>query len=302
MSRFHAFQRLTAPFFHSATMTGDSLLGNKRFMMGSLIVSIIIFVCVFAPFLTTHKPNDIDMLNIEAAPSIQHWLGTDTLGRDVFSRLLYGGRVSILVGLAAVGLQIFIGVILGVIAGYGSPCIDSIIMRISEVFQCFPFYPTAITMAAVFGASIWNVVVIIGLLQWPGIARLIRSEVLSLKERSYIEYSQAIGVSKIRIILDGLLRNCVPVIVVNASLAVTGAILAEAALSFLGLGVTQPNSSWGNMLSAAQNFRILSYEPWMWVPPGLAIVLLVLSVNIIGEALQDHMRPRFSYIRDINFK
>ena len=276
-----------------------SLLRNPLFVGGLTVTLAIVAACLAAPLLTRYAPNDIDLNSLEVAPSATHWLGTDALGRDIFSRLLYGGRMSILVGLAAVALQIVIGVTLGTVAGYHKGIVDAIVMRISEIFQCFPFYPLAITIAAVFGANVWNVVLIIGVLQWPGLARLVRAEVLSLREHAFVDYSRAIGVPTWRILWNGLVRNCIPVIVVNGTLAVTTAILSEAALSFLGLGVSQPDPSWGNMLSSAQNFRVLSYEPWMWIPPGVAIALLVLAVNAMGEALQEHVRPRFGYIADI---
>lgn len=277
----------------------NRLLTNPWFVGGLSVALVIVAACLAAPLLTRYAPNDIDLNSLEAAPSSAHLLGTDALGRDIFSRLLYGGRMSILVGVAAVAIQVVIGVVLGTVSGYFRGAADAVIMRVAEIFQCFPFYPLAITIAAVFGANVWNVVLIIGLLQWPGLARLVRGEVLSIRENAFIDYSRAIGVPTYRILWDGLIRNCVPVIVVNATLAVTTAILSEAALSFLGLGVSQPDPSWGNMLSSAQSFRVLSYEPWMWIPPGVAIALLVLSINAIGESLQEYLRPRFGYIADI---
>lgn len=277
----------------------NRLLSNPWFVGGLAVAIAIVAACLAAPLLTRYAPNDIDLTRLEAAPDAAHLLGTDALGRDILSRLLYGGRISILVGVAAVAIQVAIGVALGTISGYFRGAADAVIMRIAEIFQCFPFYPLAITIAAVFGANVWNVVLIIGLLQWPGLARLVRGEVLSIRENAFIDYSRAIGVPVYRILRDGLIRNCIPVIVVNATLAVTTAILSEAALSFLGLGVSQPDPSWGNMLSSAQSFRVLSYEPWMWIPSGVAIALLVLSINAIGESLQEHLRPRFGYIADI---
>lgn len=277
----------------------SKLLHDPWLVAGTLSVAFIVFACLAAPVLTSHGPNDIDLTHLEAGPSSDHLLGTDALGRDVFSRLLYGGRMSILVGVAAVAVQVVIGVALGAAAGFFRGKTDALIMRVAEIFQCFPFYPLAITIAAVFGASIWNVVLIIGLLQWPGLARLVRAEALMLREREFVQYSRIIGVPAWRIVFNGVIRNIVPLITVNATLAVTKAILSEAALSFLGLGVKQPDPSWGNMLSAAQSFRVLGYEPWLWIPPGVAIALLVLSLNAIGESLQESMRPRVGYISDI---
>jgi peptide/nickel transport system permease protein len=261
-----------------------------------------VLACLLAPVLTPYSANHVDLLAIEHAPSSAHPLGTDTLGRDVLSRLLYGGRMSILVGFAAAGLQMVIGVTIGALSGLFGGKLDMVLMRVTEIFQCFPFYVLAIAMAAILGANVWNVVLIISLLQWTGLARLVRAEVLSLRESEFVQFSRIIGTPLRRIVSRDLLRNCVPVIMVNMNLAVTTAILSEAALSFLGLGVRQPDPSWGNMLSAAQNLRILSSEPWMWLPSGIAIVLLVLSVNAMGEAVSQALRPNLGYCADVNPK
>ena len=270
------------------------------FVIGAGIVSLIVILCVLGPLALPYRPNDIDLNNMESAPNAMHWLGTDALGRDVLARLLYGGRMSMLVGLAAVCIQVIVGTVLGSIAGYAGGWADATIMRVTEIFQCFPFYPIAITLASLMGANIWNVVFIIGFLQWTGLCRLVRAEVLSLRESEFVLYTKALGLTSRHIILKHLVRNCYPTILVNATLAVTWAVLSEASMSFLGLGVSQPNSSWGNMLSQAQSLRILSGEPWLWVPPGAAIICLVLSVNFIGEAMSRAVTPNKPHVRDID--
>jgi peptide/nickel transport system permease protein len=276
------------------------LYSSWLFRIGAAVCLAIILLCLFAPVFTSFSPNQVDLHAIEQSPSSRHLLGTDTLGRDVLSRLLYGGRMSLLVGIAASLLQVCIGVLVGSVAGLFGGKVDMVLMRITEIFQCFPFYAIAIAVAAMVGANVWNVVLIIGLIQWTGLSRLVRAEVLSLRESEFVQFSKVIGAPLRRILPKDLLLNCVPVVMVNMNLAVTTAILSEAALSFLGLGVTQPDPSWGNMLSSAQSIRILSHEPWLWLPPGIAIVLLVLSVNAVGEALSQSLRPRVAYCADIN--
>lgn len=278
----------------------SAAMRSPMFITGVCVVALIVVACVFGPYLLPYHPNDIDLQQVEAAPSAAHWLGTDPLGRDQLARLLYGGRMSLIVGLAAVCLQAVIGALLGAIAGYFGGFVDACIMRVTEIFQCFPFYPIAITLAALMGANIWNVVFIIGFLQWTGLCRLVRAEVMSLRESEFVLYANALGLPPLRILLHHLVRNCYPVILVNATLAVTYAVLSEAAMSFLGLGVSQPNPSWGNLLSQAQSLRVLSSEPWLWVPPGVAIIGLVLAVNAIGEALSHAITPQRSHVRDVD--
>ena len=268
------------------------LLKDHYFVSGLILLTLLGAFSLFAPWLTPYNPDDMDLYNIEAPPGSEHWLGTDEIGRDVFSRLLYGGRVSIMVALAAVLFQAAIGIVLGSIAGYKSGVADMIIMRITDIVMCFPFYAMAITLAALLGASVWNVILIIGVLHWTGIARLVRAELLSLRESGYVQAAKSMGVSSFTIVWRHLLRNACAPIVVNLTLAVANAILAEAALSFIGLGVKQPQPSWGNMLSAAQSIRVVDDEWWLWIPPGLTIVLMVLAINFIGEGLARVLNPR----------
>ncbi|MEG1767301.1 MAG: ABC transporter permease [Comamonas sp.] len=276
----------------AAPRAGSRLLRDPFFVIGAAILSLMVALAVFAPWLAPFAPDEIDLFAIEAAPGDGHWLGTDELGRDVLSRLLYGGRVSVLVGVSAVALQLVIGVALGALAGYCGGLVDAVVMRFTEVVMCFPFYAIAITLAALFGASVWNVILIIGILHWTGLARLVRAEFMSLREREFVLAARAMGTSPLRIVLRHLLRNSYGPILVYATLAVAQGVLAEAALSFLGLGVRQPQPSWGNMLAAAQSMRVLNDQWWLWMPPGIAIVLMVLAINFLGEALSSRLNRR----------
>ncbi len=268
------------------------LLRDRYFLTGLLILLLLTVAALCAPWLVAFHPDDADLFAIEAPPGDGHWLGTDEIGRDVLARLLYGGRVSLFVALAAVTLQAVIGIVLGSIAGYKGGAADMLIMRLTDIIMCFPFYALAITLAAIMGASSWNVIFIIGILHWTGIARLVRAEFLSLRESGYIYAAKSIGVSGGVIVLRHLLRNAYAPLIINLTLAVANAILAEAALSFIGLGVRQPQPSWGNMLAAAQSIRVIDYQWWLWVPPGLTIVLMVLAINFIGEGLARVLNPR----------
>ncbi|MCB8821946.1 ABC transporter permease [Microvirga rosea] len=271
---------------------GRQLLSDPLFMVGFSILLVLVALALAAPWIAPFAPDEVDLFAIEAPPGDGHLLGTDEIGRDVFSRLIYGGRVSVLVGVSAALVQILIGTTLGAIAGYRGGLSDALVMRLTEVIMCFPFYAIAITLAAIFGASVWNVILIIGALHWTGLARLVRAELLSLRERGFVLAARAMGVSPIKIIFNHLLRNAYGPILVYATLAVANSILAEAALSFLGLGVRQPQPSWGNMLSAAQSMRVLTYQWWLWIPPGAAIVLMVLAINFVGESLSRALSPR----------
>lgn len=283
-----------------AAMEGEGIWHRLRrdpyFIIGIVILVILIAASLAAPLLTPHDPDFVDLFSIDAPPSSAHLLGTDELGRDLWTRLLYGGRTSVLVGVSAVTVQLLIGVTLGAIAGYFGGLADATIMRATEIVMCFPFYAVAITLAAVLGPSIWNVIFIVGILNWTGLARLVRAELLSLREREFVKAAQALGVRAPVIIMRHLLPNAYGPILVYATLAVAHGILAEAALSFLGLGVRQPQPSWGNLLTAAQSMRVLMYQWWQWIPPGLVIVAMVLAINFVGEALARVFNPKPSAI------
>lgn len=265
---------------------------NPRALLGLVVLVLLALSAIFAPQLSRYPQDKVNMAISEQAPSAEHWLGTDELGRDVWSRLLYGGRVSLTVGLVAVSIFVTIGVFLGSMAGYYSGIVDSIVMRTTDVIMMLPFFPLALTMAAVLKPSVYNTMIILGLLGWTGICRLVRGEFLTLRKRDFVEAAIAEGAGDFRIIFRHILPNTVAPIMVAATLGVAGAITSEAGLSFLGFGVQQPTPSWGNMLAEAINLRVVVLQPWLWIPPGLIIFVAVLAVNLVGDGLRDALDPR----------
>lgn len=266
---------------------------NKLILIGTSILITLIIVSFIGPlFIKQDNISSVDLYNISSPPSGEHLLGTDDLGRDVLARLLYGGRVSLLVGVFATMLQVMIGTILGVLAGYFGGAIDAIIMRIVDIVMCFPFFIVAIALAAIVGPSVVNLIIIIAILSWTDIARIVRAEVLSIKERDFIMASKAIGFNNLDIILKHIIPNVLSSILVATTLSMATAILMEASLSFLGMGVKPPMPSWGNMLTAAQNMRTLSSEWWLWIPPGFMIIISVLAINFLGEGLRRKLDPK----------
>lgn len=265
---------------------------NPRAVLGLCLLLILTLVTLFAHRLSPHDPSRVAMLMAEQPPSPQHLLGTDELGRDIFSRLLYGGRVSLSVGLVAVGIYLVLGVALGSVAGYYGGLVEGLIMRSADVIMVVPFFPLALTMAAVLKPSVYNTMIIIGLLGWTGICRLVRAEFLTLRSRDYVEAAVAEGASDLRIIFRHILPNAMAPVVVAATLGVGGAILSEAGLSFLGFGVQQPIPSWGNMLASAISLKVLLVQPWLWVPPGVMIFTAILGINLVGDGLRDALDPR----------
>ncbi|MDU1540433.1 oligopeptide ABC transporter permease [Paraclostridium tenue] len=265
---------------------------NKLILIGTSILITLIIVSFIGPLFIKQDISSVDLYNISSPPSGEHLLGTDDLGRDVLARLLYGGRVSLLVGVFATILQVMIGTILGVLAGYFGGAIDAIIMRIVDIVMCFPFFIVAIALAAIVGPSVVNLIIIIAILSWTDIARIVRAEVLSIKERDFIMASKAIGFNNLDIILKHIIPNVLSSILVATTLSMATAILMEASLSFLGMGVKPPMPSWGNMLTAAQNMRTLSSEWWLWIPPGFMIIISVLAINFLGEGLRRKLDPK----------
>lgn len=265
---------------------------NKLALVGFILLMLFIILSILAPVITPYDRDAIDLGMIETAPSREHLLGTDELGRDVLTRLLYGGRVSLGVGLAATVLQLVIGVTLGAIAGYYGGVADSIIMRLVDIMMCFPFFVIAISMAAIMEPGVVSLVIIIGILQWTNIARIVRVEILSLKQREFIEAGRVLGLNSFEMITRHLLPNLLAPLIVYTTLAIANGILLEAGLSFLGMGVRQPQPSWGNMLTAAQSMRVLQSQWWLWMPPGLMVFLTVLSINFLGDGLRDGLDPK----------
>jgi peptide/nickel transport system permease protein len=265
---------------------------DPKAMLGLYLILFFALVAILAPVISPHDPYVVNPAISEQAPTATHLLGTDELGRDVLSRLIWGGRISLTVGVVAVGISLSIGTILGAIAGYYGGAIDNGIMRITDVVMVIPFFPLALTLAAVLKPSVYNTMIVIGLLGWTGTCRLVRGEFLTLRGRDFVEAATASGARDNRIIFRHILPNAMAPLLVAATLGVAGAIISEAGLSFLGFGVQQPIASWGNMLSVAISARVLALQPWLWIPPGLVIFISVLAVNLLGDGLRDALDPR----------
>jgi peptide/nickel transport system permease protein len=261
-------------------------------MAGLILITILALATILAPVLANYSYDTINLDVMNEPPSAEHWLGTDNLGRDIFSRLLYGGRVSLMVGLAAVSIYLSVGVTLGSIAGYYGGFVDSLIMRFTDIIMVIPFLPLALTMAQVLTPGVTTTILVLGILGWTGLCRLVRGEFLSLRKRDYVEAAISEGAGDFRIIFHHILPNAMAPIVVAATLGVAGAIIGEAALSFLGLGVVQPFPSWGNMLEAGMETAPRQLYGWQWIPPGVLIFIAVLAVNLVGDGLRDALDPR----------
>lgn len=263
---------------------------NKLAVFGASIILLLMLLAIFAPQIAPYDPTYINIKDALLTPSMKHLLGTDSLGRDLFSRMIYAARIALLIGLVAVGLACVIGVFLGSIAGYFGGKMDSFIMRFADIMLCFPRFFLILAVIAVVGPSIFNVMVIIGLTGWMGMARLIRAEILSLKTRDYVSASKALDASHFFIITRHLIPNGIGPVLVSFVFGVAGAILTEAGLSFLGLGVQPPNPSWGNILMEGK--AVLGVGWWVILFPGFAILITVLAFNLLGEGLRDMLNPR----------
>ncbi|WP_233242566.1 oligopeptide ABC transporter permease [Sporanaerobacter acetigenes] len=271
---------------------------NKVAVTGMIIFIIMVLLALLAPVLTPYDPYAMDFSQVNQAPSKTHLLGTDELGRDYLTRILYGGRVSMKVGLFAVIIEILIGALVGGLAGYYGGWVDNLLMRIVEIFMAFPFLPIAITISAVIGPEVapekrmYIMMFIIGLLSWGGLARMIRGQILSLREQEFIQAAKALGIRDSRIIWKHLIPNTLGYIIVSATLGMAGAIMSEAGLSFLGLGVTPPVPTWGNLVQNARDIYVLKNRIWLWLPPGVAIFFAVMSINLFGDGLRDAIDPK----------
>jgi peptide/nickel transport system permease protein len=263
---------------------------NRLAVIGGLFIVFLAVVALFAPWLCPHDPLAQNLIERLRGPSASHWLGTDDLGRDVFSRLLLGARISLSVGFVAVGIELVIGVTLGLCAGFFGGKLDTIVMRLVDVMLSIPSIFLILAVLAFLGPNIYNVMVIIGLTAWPGLTRLVRGECLSIREREYIQAARLSGLSTLRILFVYLLPNVISPILVSATLGVGGAILTESALSFLGLGVQPPSPSWGNILSIGRDYMHIAW--WLSVFPTVAILVTVLAFNLLGEGLRDVLDPR----------
>jgi len=266
------------------------LARHALFILGALIVGGMSLAAIFAPWIAPFNPDFINVDALLLPPSAQHLMGTDALGRDVFSRILFGGRVSLWVGFVAVGIATSIGLVLGLVSGYFGRIVDEIIMRGVDVMLCFPSFFLILAVIAFLEPSLTNIMVVIGLTGWMGVARLVRAETLTIRERDYVLAARAAGAGPARIIFRHILPNAVAPVLVSATLGVAGAILTESSLSFLGLGVQPPDASWGNMLMEGK--EVLGIAWWLSVFPGLAILFTVLGYNLLGESLRDLLDPR----------
>ena len=264
---------------------------ENRFAAAGLVVIVALFlISLSASFITPYHPDAIDAWHVLLPPSADHWFGTDELGRDVFTRVIYGARVSLKVGFAAVGIAVLIGTVVGLFAGFYGGWIDSLLMRVVDIMLCFPTFFLILAVIAMLEPSIWYIMVIIGLTGWMGVARLVRAEVLSLKSRDFVQAARVLGASDLRIIFRHILPNALSPVLVSATLGVAGAILTESALSFLGIGVQPPTPSWGNILTSGKDY--IEFAWWLSLFPGVAILVTVLSYNLVGEGIRDALDPR----------
>ena len=264
---------------------------TNRFAGAGLVIIVVLFVISLgAAFLTPYDPSAIDAWHVLLPPSAAHFFGTDELGRDVFTRVIYGARVSLKVGFVAVGIAVAIGTVVGLFAGFYGGWMDSLLMRLVDIMLCFPTFFLILAVIAMLEPSIWYIMVIIGLTGWMGVARLVRAEVLSLKSRDFVLAARVLGASDLRIIFRHILPNALSPVLVSATLGVAGAILTESALSFLGIGVQPPTPSWGNILTSGKDY--IEFAWWLSLFPGVAILVTVLSYNLVGEGIRDALDPR----------
>ncbi len=264
--------------------------GNRLAVIGGALVALVFIVALFAPLLSPHDPSAIDIKNILIGPSFAHPLGTDELGRDVLSRMIWGSRVSLKVGFAAVGIATLLGIILGSLAGYYGGIYDMVIMRSVDVMLTIPTIFLILAVVVILEPSIWNIMVVIGLTGWMEPARLIRAEFMSIKEREFVVAARAVGAPDGRIIFRHILPNGLSPLLVSATMGIGGAILIESGLSFLGLGVQPPTPSWGSLLASGKDHIEIAW--WLSAFPGLAILLTVLGYNLLGEGIRDALDPR----------
>ena len=266
------------------------LLRRKSALLGLMIIVVLILVALLAPLIAPYDPAHQSWTAIRKPPSTQHWFGTDESGRDLFSRVIYGARASLLAGVVSISIALTFGVPIGLLAGYGGRWIDALIGRITDAMLAVPFLILAIALAAFLGPSLQNAMIAIGVTATPIFVRLTRGQVMAVKVEDYVEAARAVGNPPVRIALRHILPNILPALIVQATISIATAIIAEASLSFLGLGQQPPAPSWGSMLNTAQRF--LTNAPWMAVWPGLAIFLAVLSFNILGDGLRDALDPK----------
>ena len=267
---------------------------NPFAVLGAVSILMLIVIASVSPYITLQDPFDQDLFQRLQPPSSEHLLGTDELGRDLLSRILYATRVSLLVGVVAMSISLLIGTSLGLLAGYVGGWVDDLIMRFVDIMLCFPSFFLILMVSAFLEPNIYNVMIIIGLVSWPGLARLVRGECLSLREREFMLVAKNLGLSRFRMLFVHLLPNVISPVIVSATLGIGGAILTESSLSFLGLGVQPPNPSWGNILTSGKDYIYMAW--WLSLFPGLAILFTVLSFNFLGEGMRDVLDPKLESI------
>lgn len=275
------------------------LMRNKLAVSGFVIVIFMILLCFIGPLFSPYSGNHNNLAMMNKAPSAKHWLGTDQLGRDVLTRVMLAGRISLTVGFASMVLSVFIGSLLGAIAGYYRGVVDQIIMRIADLLLTIPSLPLLFIAGAMLSAwkvptdyRMYIVMIMLSFVGWPGLARLVRGEMLSLREREYMQATIVLGLRDRRKLFHHLLPNITPLLIVIATLNIGGSILMESVLSFFGLGVIQPTPTWGNMIDSANNLIDFQERPWLWIPPGLCIFITVIAINIFGDGLRDVLDPK----------
>lgn len=276
-----------------------ALRRNRLTMLCLILLLVMALWCVFGPMFSPWRDEATDALMINKAPNAQHWLGTDFLGRDIYTRLLLAGRISLIIGLLTMLLSVTLGYLLGALSGYAGGMADKIVMRFADLMMTIPSLPLLIVMGAMLSeldfspdSRVYMVIIMLSLLEAPKLARLVRGQILSLRERDFMLATQVLGLSSRRRIFAHLLPNTVPILVVMATMAVANAILSESALSYLGLGVVPPMASWGNMMDAANSLIDFQRRPWLWMPPGIAIFLTVVAINVLGDGLRDALDPK----------
>ena len=275
-------------YFHDAV---ERFMHNKLAVAGMVVVVVEILLLVVLPVIMKLEPNSVTPA-VNMAPDKTHILGTDTYGRDTFARLVYGGRTSLKIGFFSVLVQAMIGVPLGIIAGYYRKAAEVIIMRLADMFQSIPAMCLNIVLVSVLSPSAETLIIVIGVMGWPGFVRLLYAKVLSIREKEYVEAARTTGTNNLVIMLKYILPNAISPALVAFTFGIPSAILTESALSFLGLGIQIPEASWGNMLNAAQSVAIISTKPWLWIPAGMCIFVTLISVNLFGDGLRDALDPK----------
>ena len=275
------------------------LIRNKSALISVCVLALMFLFSYIGPLLSPYSLNGIDVTLMKHPPDSAHWLGTDAYGRDVLTRLMYAGRISLTVGLASMVLSLLLGSLFGAVSGYYGGIVDSVIMRIADILMSIPGLPLLIIIAALLSElkvptdyRLYIVMIMLSLVGWPGLARLIRGQILSLREQMFMKAADILGIGTRRKIFHHLLPNTFPLLIVVATLSTASGILSESTLSFLGLGVIEPTSSWGNMITIANNLIDFQKHPWLWIPPGVAIFITVVAINMLGDVSRDILDPK----------